>query len=84
MTDDRRNKLAAIVADSDQYNAEHRDWLESLTDEDLRAIKDSCRVMSGLAAANTLPALAGMVSLAYHALVAEHQRRAELEVGGEG
>lgn len=82
MTDDRRNKLAAIVADSDQYNAEHRDWLHAATDKDLRAMQDSCRVMSQLAAANNLPALAGMVSLAYHALVAEYQRRAELEVGG--
>ncbi len=83
MNNNRRNELAAIMADSDQYAADHRDWLQSLTREDLHSMRDMAKHLAELAQSSKSGPLAAVVQMVFHALVMEFQRRAELEAGGE-
>ena len=86
MTDDRRNKLASIVAEGDQNNAYYRDWLHSLGREELDYIYDATTGLNDVCEVTpTSPAkfgTLGVIAMARHALVEEMTRRAELEVGG--
>lgn len=88
MTDDRRNKLAAIVAEGDQNNAHYRDWLQSLDQAELDEVYAATVGLHAVCEVTpTSPAklgTLGVIAMARHALCAEMTRRAELEVGGEG
>ena len=87
MTDDRRNKLAAVMAEGDQNDAHYRDWLQSQSLAELDAMQEIAsglyRIASEMASGPTKLAALGVVVLAKHALTVEMTRRAELEVGGE-
>lgn len=88
MTDDRRNKLAAVIAEGDQNNAHYRAWLQSLTQEQLDAMYEVTRgllsIVEDTPTSEHKLAAMGVVALAKHALCNELTRRAEIAVGGEG
>jgi hypothetical protein len=83
MKNDNRNGIVATVAECDQYAADHRDWLQSLTRDDLQDMRAMAKHLADMSQSSKSGPLAGVVQLTMHALVMEYQRRAELEAGGE-
>lgn len=86
MTEDRRNKLASIMAEGDQNNAHYRDWLQSLGRVELDEIYAATVGLHAVCEVTpTSPAklgTLGVIAMARHAIVEEMTRRAEIEVGG--
>ena len=85
MTDDKRNRLAVLIAEGDQNNAMHRDWLHSQTLADLDAMQEIAsglyRIASDMASGPIKLAALGVVVIAKHALTVEITRRAEIQAG---
>ncbi len=84
MKDHERNAFAAILADADQYSAQYRDWLHSLTRDQLWSVRDTAKHLADLAEETKSGPLAAMVQITMHSLVMEFQRRVEIDAGGVG